>query len=396
MIDFDFEKRCYGCSACSNICPQNAICMKKNQEGFLIPIINKEKCINCGLCDKVCPHKNEKEVNEVTKSDKFMCAYRKDNNKYKSYTSSGIFSALALIFLNDGGYVCGCVWNDNMEAKHIVSNKLDDIKRMSYSKYVQSNITEIYKEIETLMKKKIKILFCGTPCQVFSIKKYFEKYDDYLYTLAIVCHGAPSPKVWEKYKEKLEKVNDSKMIDANFRYKGKYGWITPFTKYDFENGKSIKKLSFTDDPYVIAFGEDILHRNSCYNCKFKGSNSNADIVAGDYWGCSNKLLAKSKNKGISSLIIHSCKGEKILEEIKECFIYENITIEMMTKENSPVLNPVEFNSKRIGFYEKFKKNGNIEDLYIVMKSKKHKIKKIFYKFYVFEILKRILYFIKHK
>ena len=49
------DKTCSGCSACFNICPQRAISMEENAEGFLYPQIDKDKCNNCGLCTKICP-----------------------------------------------------------------------------------------------------------------------------------------------------------------------------------------------------------------------------------------------------------------------------------------------------------------------------------------------------
>ena len=186
------------------------------------------------------------------------------------------------------------------------------------------------------------------------------------------------------------------MINANFRYKGKYGWITPFTKYEFENGKKIEKLSFTDDEYVIAFGEDILHRNTCYSCKYKGTNSNADLIIGDFWGCPNTILKNSKNKGVSSIIIHSEKGKELIELLEDDFIFGDIKIEDMVRENPPVLNPVKYNTKRDSFFASFEKEKNIEHLSIGMENIRYRIKKILYKLSIFEWLKRIKYSLKHK
>lgn len=60
MISFNFDEYCCGCGSCKNSCPVNAIAMKANFEGFLMPEINKEICINCDKCDKVCPYENTK------------------------------------------------------------------------------------------------------------------------------------------------------------------------------------------------------------------------------------------------------------------------------------------------------------------------------------------------
>lgn len=395
MIDFNFEKKCYGCSLCAKICPKKAIQMRKNEEGFLVPIIDKEKCINCGLCEKKCIYLNSKEKNEITNEDKFYFAYRKETDKYKTYNSSGIFTFLAKKFIENEDEVCGCIWNDNLEAIHKLSNDEECVKKMSYSKYVQSDIQNIYEEIRIKLKTK-KVLFSGTPCQVAAINNYLNKNElKNLYTIAIVCHGTPSPLVWESYKKDLEKKFNSKMVDANFRYKGKYGWISPYTKYTFENGKELIRLSFTDDDYVITFGEDVLHRNSCYNCKYKGSNSNADIVIGDYWGCSNNVLKQSSNKGVNSIICHTSKGKELLTMLKEDFIVGDTTFDNITRENKPMKQPVIYNIKREKFFTNFKKNNSIGVLYESRKNKKYKIKSFLYRLYIFELIKRVKYFIKH-
>lgn len=51
------EEECCGCTACYAICPNQAIKMVSNEEGFEYPIIEKEKCIRCQLCKSVCPMK---------------------------------------------------------------------------------------------------------------------------------------------------------------------------------------------------------------------------------------------------------------------------------------------------------------------------------------------------
>lgn len=395
MIDFDFDKNCYGCKACKDICPQNAIKFEKNDEGFEVPVIDKSKCVNCKLCSKVCVYLNEKKENDISETDKIKIAYRKENKEFKTYTSSGVFSALAKKIIDCNGYVAGCVWNENMEAKHVISNDINMIKKMACSKYVQSDMGNLYIEIKEKLENENIVLFSGTPCQVASIKNYFKEYKN-LYTVGIVCHGTPSPEIWKLYKEKLEKKYKGKMINANFRYKGKYGWITPFTRYEFDNNKIIEKLSFTEDEYVIAFGEDILHRNTCYTCKYKGTNSNADLIIGDFWGCSNEILRKSKNKGVSAIIVHTKLGNEMIEYINDEFIFEDIGIKDMIRENPPVLKPVNYNLKRDDFFKEYKKNKNIEYLSIGMNGVKYKIKKILYKFFIFEWLKRIKYYLKHK
>lgn len=45
MIQFDFNKDCYGCGLCAEICPTQAITMVENKDGFKVPQIDANKCI---------------------------------------------------------------------------------------------------------------------------------------------------------------------------------------------------------------------------------------------------------------------------------------------------------------------------------------------------------------
>lgn len=49
------REKCYGCYACYNICPKNAIMMCEDKYGHIYPEINKEKCVSCGMCKIICP-----------------------------------------------------------------------------------------------------------------------------------------------------------------------------------------------------------------------------------------------------------------------------------------------------------------------------------------------------
>ena len=52
---FESKCRCAGCTACCQICPESAISMIPDNEGFLYPVIKRDRCIGCRRCIKVCP-----------------------------------------------------------------------------------------------------------------------------------------------------------------------------------------------------------------------------------------------------------------------------------------------------------------------------------------------------
>ncbi len=54
---YERKALCCGCTACFAICPQDAISMVEDEEGFEYPVINETKCVRCYMCLKVCPVK---------------------------------------------------------------------------------------------------------------------------------------------------------------------------------------------------------------------------------------------------------------------------------------------------------------------------------------------------
>lgn len=55
---YNEKKECCGCAACYAICPNDAIRMKSDEEGFDYPSIEKDKCTRCYECIRVCPFKD--------------------------------------------------------------------------------------------------------------------------------------------------------------------------------------------------------------------------------------------------------------------------------------------------------------------------------------------------
>lgn len=66
------------------------------------------------------------------------------------------------------------------------------------SKYVKSNPEGSYKKIRKLLSEERTVLFIGLPFQCAALKKATEKsIKGHLYTVDLICHGTPSPKVWD-------------------------------------------------------------------------------------------------------------------------------------------------------------------------------------------------------
>lgn len=185
---------CCGCSACAERCPKSCISMLEDQEGFLYPVMDKDKCVNCHLCEQVCPVLDK----TADYSDSFAYAAKNRNEEERLNSSSGgLFIVLAKYFLAHGGIVFGAVFDSNFGVYHTYSSDLDGVRHMMRSKYVQSNMRSSYIDCENFLKQGEKILFTGTPCQIDALRHFLKKEYDNLLMVDVICHGVPSPGVLE-------------------------------------------------------------------------------------------------------------------------------------------------------------------------------------------------------
>lgn len=389
MINFDFDKNCTGCQACFNVCPKNAIEMVDDEKGFKVPRINKKKCINCGLCEKVCPFLNRN--NHLKENEIRAYLYSSSNVKDAKNSSSGAaFYDLACSIIKHGGYVAGCVYDENLMPYHIVSNNICDIQRMQGSKYIQSDIKECYKEIKQKLIAGKTVLFSGTPCQCRAVSLYFNnysngKYRNNLIIVGLICHGIASPKVWKSYKTYLEEEENEKLINVNFRDKTKKGYKRSYCKYTFESGKNVfYPTYFPGSKYIestIVYNLGL--RNSCSACVCKGIDKGCDIILGDWYEAN-----KGKGKyGTSCIVTMSNLGLKV---VKESLIeIQPIGITEIEKKNSFIIKSVKQNINNGAFFAHLEDKDfwkNVEKYY----PPKYKYKKILIKIGAYGCLKKIL------
>lgn len=385
MINFDFDKNCYGCRNCENICPVKAIRIIENKEGFFIPEVDRNKCIDCGMCDKMCPYLNYQEYGNL-KEKSWYGAYNKQKDEREKSTSGAIFPALAKYFLDKKGIVVGCVWDEEMKPIHIIARNNETIEKMKGSKYVQSDLMRIAKKIKEEIKNKI-VLFTGTPCQVAAIKSFCGESKN-LYTCSLICEGVPSNKIWQYYKQTLEEKCKSKMIYASFRNK-EISWESPIAIYKFKNGKVIKNMSYNADKYVVGFLEGLYYRKSCNNCQYKGNGHNADIIIGDLWGATQEQKTKTDNKGISLVIINSLKGEELFKILQEEIYIDFVDKKVAINNNNFLMKPISKHKNRERFFENLEKIKLSRNIKINLNRKIYKgsIKNILYKIGIFKTIK---------
>lgn len=316
MIQINDKRNCCGCFSCYNICPKQCINMITDDEGFLYPTIDYNQCVNCHLCEKHCPILQQHK-SSIQYPIKIYGCRNNSSDELNQASSGGIFELFAKKVLSEKGLVCGAEFDKNWNVRHAFISSMKDIKKLRGSKYIQSNVNSSYKEAEKYLKEKQKVLFVGTPCQIAGLHSYLKKEYDNLLTIDFVCHGVPSPKVWQKYLH--EKFDSSVKIEhINFRSK-KRGWPNYCIHFTYAQNK-IKYESYkraNKDFYMRGFLHDLYLRPSCYYCKFKGFTSKSDITLSDFWGVWKNYPKWNDQKGASCVSINSKKGFILFESLRE-------------------------------------------------------------------------------
>lgn len=328
MIEIKEKQQCYGCGACSIICPHSCITMQSDEEGFLYPYVQKDRCIECGLCDNVCPYKNEYEKKANLKTPIVFAVRHKDINKLKYSRSGAMFVALSDYVLRQGGVVYGAGYKDHFKVVHKRANTRLECDEFRGSKYVQSDLNNVYYLVKQDLKQGLKVLFSGTPCQTAGLLRYLNDKRDNLLICDIVCHGTPSPYIWSDYLTFIEKKYHSKIIAVDFRDKA-FGWKAHVESFWLQNGKKISKQIYTN-----LFYQHIMFRPSCSTCKFTNIIRPSDITLADYWGW--EKISKSFNSddlGCSLVFINTEQGKNVWNKIKTDVNYIQTSIDQCMQPN---------------------------------------------------------------
>lgn len=355
MIKIIKKEDCCGCRACEQVCPKKCVSMNLDEEGFFYPSIKIDECIECNLCKQVCPIQDREE-----KQNKHMEVYAvksKSIENIRESSSGGAFSVFAEYIIQNNGVVCGCAFNDKFIAEHLFVDDIKDIKKLKGSKYVQSDTLNTYKETKEYLKQNRLVIYVGTPCQIDGLKRFLDIKKircDKLITIDLICHGVPSPGLFNKYIEYIQKKSKIELTDFKFRDKSRGEWGLVYS-YSFKKNNKIKKKvkSASLSPYYNAFLNNMIFRPVCYECKYAKESRISDITLGDFWGVENYHQEFDRKYGVSALILNSEKGKKLFDENSHKFDYINSKFEYVKSQNSNLYKPSERPDIRSYIYKNY-------------------------------------------
>lgn len=348
MIYLDRREDCCGCSACLSICPKTCITMKEDAEGFLYPYVDTDTCIHCELCNSACPILNYEAVTGVTPET--FIAYCKEDEVRLSSSSGGIFSLLAEDILHRNGIVYGAAYDKDRMVHHIGITEASEMAKIRGSKFLQSRMELTYREAKRALQKQKTVLFSGTACQIAGLKKYLKNAYENLYTVDVLCHGTPTPKLWKKYLAWQEQRAGAFIQKVNFRDKER-GWRDYALSINFENKQEYKE-PFYRDSYLQLFLSDICLRPSCHECRFKGVNHPSDLTLGDCWGIENYMPDMDDNKGVSIILVHTAKGRSLLNLVNSRLCIKEAELDRVLSPDADSRRSVKRNPRREKFFSK--------------------------------------------
>ena len=303
------RSHCTGCGACASGCPKDAISMERDKEGFLYPAVHEEACVRCGHCTAVCPALHPREPRPLPA---VFAAWNRDESVRKDSTSGGVFSVLAEYILESGGVVFGAALDGRQHLRHVACFRKEDLWRLRGAKYVQSDLGDCYREVKRWLQTK-PVLFSGTPCQVDGLYRYLGCRPENLTTCDLVCHGVPSPGVWEDMVRSIEKRKGKSLQVVRFRNKVT-GWKDSHFTTVYTDG-SVDSAPLFATEFGRAFGRALFLRPSCHTCAYTSMNRPGDFTLGDFWGLRPDELPEQQERGVSLLLVNTPHGSHLFDQL---------------------------------------------------------------------------------
>lgn len=340
MKEISPYEKCTGCTACTNICPKSCIRMEPDQYGFLRPVINTESCVDCGLCVKVCPNNGiiGKNYPQVA-----YAAWSLDAKDRETSTSGGVSSVLSSFVVNNGGVVYGAAFQNGC-VEHIRVSQPQELYKLKGSKYVQSNLNNVYTLVSRDLLEGRRVLFWGTPCQTmglksFIINKRIKALDNIIYG-DIICHGVPSQKILNNHIKSVIGAKGKGPYSLSFRDEDGY-FLTIR-----HNDKLLYRKGFPQDKYLNGFQYGLFHRECCFECQYASGERISDITIGDFWGLGETTYPKKK---VSVVLCNTAKGVKLIDAVSDKLFLEGRPIQEAIQGNSQLQHP----SRKHEYYNLF-------------------------------------------
>ena len=333
---------CTGCMSCVDHCPRAAIRIVDSLDAYNA-VIDVAACSECGACHRLC---SQNDGVALSMPVSWHQGWAEDSQR-KTSSSGGIASAVAKAFVRSGGLVCTCAYADG-EFRFEMYEDENELDGAAGSKYVKSNPSGSYEKVQTALRSGRKVLFIGLPCQVAPMKMAIgRRLGLRLYTVDLICHGTPSPKLLNLFLAEF-RVGEGSHQSLSFRNKGDYPYGLSI------NGERIRARGSTDE-YTAAFLKRYSLTKSCYECKYAQLARVGDLTLGDSWG--SNLPREEQDKGISLCLCQNEKGKELLRMASPTLL--DVDLDSAVAANGQLSSPSAIPKQRDLFFEQIKSGKTI-------------------------------------
>lgn len=293
---------------------------------------------------------------ESTKKQHYYAAVHRDNNVRKGSSSGGAFTAITDSWFEEyssRAVVYGCVMDENMKVVHCRAENTQQRDAMRGSKYVESDMSGVMRQVRDDLEKGLHVAFSGTPCQIAGLQSYLHMkglFDEsHLLTIEVICHGVGSVRFFQDYLLDWEKRLGKTVKKCNFRGKCRLGKKTQMVLY-FTDGTVYESPSVRYDGFYSAYYGNMILRPSCYQCRYAQQTRFADVTIADYCDLEGQSV-----DSYSLIIANSVSGVKIVQAALKQMNYKHICADMIHQlhMNAPSQKPEGYDR----FWEAYRSGG---------------------------------------
>ena len=384
----DLEK-CTGCGACMASCPRKCITMgESDNAGTILPIINEVDCIKCFRCQKVCH-----VLHNVSNSKPLKCYAARSSDKIlrNKGASGGVASSMYKYMIGHNIFSMGTFFDSHSGVRYKEVNSEDDIKWARDSKYVYSDMTNVFDIYKEKIGEGIECVFIGLPCQVAALKKYLEFHQvnqSKIFFVDIVCHGTPNFKYLREHLNYIERKRKKKVDSVHFRQ--------PLSNYIFSCyscGKRIwLRTMHGNDTYYRGFSLGVFFRENCYSCLYANAYRVSDITLGDYSGLGTVEKYEGDKSQMSLVLCNTERGIKWFDKLCNAGMVEYHLRQVEEAINAPGNKQLRGPSLKPIQKEMF--DGKYSSTFDFEKSARHAMRNLFIKYYILFPIEGLKYIIK--
>jgi len=341
------KKLCTACGACVSICPEDAITLVLDSEGFRYPKVDINFCVNCGRCERVC-HMRYQQIATHSFGIAVFAACLKDKDSLVEVSSGGAAWALTQEMIHQGGVVYGAVQSSVFDTRHFRAERLEEAQLFRRSKYQESDMGIIYRKVKTDLDSGRNVLFTGTGCQIGGLYAFLGKRPAGLITCDMVCHSIPSLRMFKEYIHTFEKEKQGKVARIVYRDKS-LGWKKNQIAIYFEDGRVLRELSGSQ-AYHSCYLAGLISRPSCNECRYQILSRISDITLADFWQYQGVLYPEKAEYGISLVVCSSEEGKLFFNSTQLLLDTEQVSIKMAVNSSKHLTKPAPVHPMRNQFF----------------------------------------------